>query len=80
MSELDDLHDSLHGARIVLKGTVRTLRSTLQYLTDLERRLEELDAEPLEAERDEHTEPDRGAGDWDDTHRSLTAYPGIRFG
>lgn len=59
MSETGELRDALAGARIVIKGQMRSLRSLLGYLADLERRLEGLeDAEPQEAGR-EHTEHSR---------------------
>lgn len=64
MSELAEIREAIQGTKVVLKGTLKMLRTTSQFLSDLERRLEELDAEPLEAERDEHLEPDgRADGD-----------------
>jgi hypothetical protein len=46
-----ELRESIRAARIHLKGTIRSLRGSLQFLADVERCLDESDAEPMEAER-----------------------------
>jgi hypothetical protein len=55
VSDLDDLRESVAGTRSTVKALIRTARGALGMLTDLERRLAALEnAEPEEAERDEH--------------------------
>jgi hypothetical protein len=43
VSELAELQEHLKGARQMIKASQRTLRGTLQYLADLEERLEALE-------------------------------------
>lgn len=59
MSEHADLRDAIAGTRSTVKSLIRTARGCLGVLTDLEERLDALDnAQPEEAQRDEHSESD----------------------
>lgn len=49
-----DLQDAIAGTRTTVKALIRTARGCLGMLTDLEQRLEALNAQPEEAQRDEH--------------------------
>jgi hypothetical protein len=64
VSELDDLRESLNASRVVLRGTIKTLRTTLQFLADLEERIDALaNAQPHEEAQREHTGHDGGCDD-----------------
>jgi hypothetical protein len=55
VSELDDLRESLNASRVVLRGTIKTLRTTLQFLADLEERIDALaNAQPHEEAQRDH--------------------------
>ena len=43
--------EAISAAKIVTKGAIRTLRTELQVLADVLERLETLDAQPQEAQR-----------------------------
>jgi hypothetical protein len=54
--DLRELRDAVAGARGVTKSLIRTARSALGVLTDLEERLTALEnAQPEEAQRDQHS-------------------------
>lgn len=51
--ESDQLRASITATRTHLKGTIRSLRGLLQFLSDLEERFDALEnAQPEEAQRD----------------------------
>lgn len=59
MSEHTDLREAISGTRSTVKALIRTARGCLGVLTDLEERLDALDnAQPEEAQRDEHPAAD----------------------
>jgi hypothetical protein len=46
-----ETRDAISAARIVTRGAIKTLRTELQVLANLLERLDTLDAQPLEAQR-----------------------------
>jgi chromosome segregation ATPase len=51
---VEELREAIAATRSQLKAANRTLRATLQLVSDLEERLDRLDAQPEEAQRDQH--------------------------
>lgn len=62
MDERSELRRSITATRTHVKGTMRSLRGALQFLTDLEERLDALEnAQPEEAQRDHEYRKERVA-------------------
>lgn len=73
VSEFDDLRVAIPGLRSQLKALARTTRTSLQLLADFEERLERAleDAQPEEAQRDQHER--RSGGDGTEIGRRVAA-------